>query len=252
MGGFINKKSAARRDDHGIIRRRAPAGPVPPVLPKGSLGPLSHRSGLRPGGPASRAGRGVVNSRAARLLRVTAMTAFCLLGALSIQSGRLVAPVGPGTTPSTTPSLPPESSSQALHRARRLWTRAKWAVESAQECLEGWDPGAASGTNAESWRLSVARSDPGGYLRRARAAAWSATVLARTREEAWRAAEVRVLLAHAAGRDCEELRAARAMATLFPERPRSWLVLRTAAEHNRLPLVARRATAVLAALGAPY
>jgi hypothetical protein len=117
----------------------------------------------------------------------------------------------------------------ALGEARRCWTQAKIAANEERGTLETWDPAGMAVLDAEAWRRSTLRSDPGGYLREALAAAQRAAAMARTPDDAGRAAEMRALLAYGAGDDAEGLRQAWLLVAMRPRCPRSWSVLRCAA-----------------------
>jgi hypothetical protein len=108
---------------------------------------------------------------------------------------------------------------------------AKIAVNREREALESWDPAAfgdsaAGGDDPEAWRLSQMALDRGGDLRRARALALQAAGLARGPEEAYRSAELLVLIEHEAGHHDRELDAARLLVKLRPRSERACRVLR--------------------------
>src|SRR5437773_1498050 len=89
--------------------------------------------------------------------------------------------------------LPHSAAEVALRRAAGYRTRAKIAVSEQRSELEAWDPQASAGIDPEVWRLQQLAADREGNLRRARQWVQQAALLARTREEAYHAAELQVL-----------------------------------------------------------
>jgi hypothetical protein len=109
--------------------------------------------------------------------------------------------------------------------------------------LETKPPEETRGMDVESWRRRLMAQDRTGDLGRALAAAREAALLARTPDEEYGAREWLVLIECDAGDHREELRQARRLAALQPQNEISWTSLRRAAHCNRLPALARRASA---------
>ena len=107
----------------------------------------------------------------------------------------------------------------ALRQAWRYRTRAKIAVNREREEVEEWNPRAAIDLGPETWRLQLMAADPNGDM--SRAAAWNRQAMAeaRTPAEAYRAAELQVLIEHESGRHQAELRQALMLLALPPESP---------------------------------
>jgi hypothetical protein len=127
------------------------------------------------------------------------------------------------------PAPPPRGAAEvALRRAAQYRTRAKLAVSEQRGELEAWDPQAGAEMDADSWRLQQLAFDRDGNLRQARRWAQQAALRARTREEAYRAAELLVLLNHEAGDHEAEFRQAQSLVALAPGSERARLALRRA------------------------
>jgi len=127
---------------------------------------------------------------------------------------------------------------QALHAAWRYHTRAQQAANSAREALEAWDPNATDPllpgiVDAETWRLEQMAQDRTGDLLRARVQARRAQTLARTSDEAYRAAESLVLIEHESDHHKEEFRQAQTLVALQPNNATSLMLLRRAAGCTR-------------------
>jgi hypothetical protein len=129
----------------------------------------------------------------------------------------------PGSAP-----RPRTPAAVALRQAWRYRTRAKLAVNREREALEQWDPQAAAEQDPEAWRLQLLAANPNGDMGRAGDWARQAAALARTTDEASRAAELQVLLAHEAGDQQAALRQARRWVALAPGSPVARMVLKRA------------------------
>jgi hypothetical protein len=118
--------------------------------------------------------------------------------------------------PAPQPRTPAEV---ALRQAWRYRTRAKIAVNREREEVEQWDPRAAMDLDPETWRRQLMAADPNGDMRRA--AAWNRQAMAeaRTPAEAYRAAELQVLIERESGRHEAEFRQALGLLALAPESP---------------------------------
>jgi hypothetical protein len=127
--------------------------------------------------------------------------------------------------------------------------QAQNAVKREREAqLEAVSHEAAEAMDTEEWRRLLGARDPGGHLRRARAAALDGLALARTRQEEYRARVWLVLIECDAGRHRAELRHARRLMKLNPRNELSLISLRHAARCNNHEALARQATAALVAL----
>jgi hypothetical protein len=174
--------------------------------------------------------------------------ALCLLSMPLVRLLWVSPPDPPDTVQPRRVSAARSPAEAALGQARRFWTQAKIAANEERDALIAWDPRGTTGIDREAWRLGLISGDRGGFLRKARAAVQKAAALARTPDDAWRAAEMRVLVEYGAGDSVEGLRQARILVTLRPRSPRSWMVLRVAAlRAERAPLV-QQANAALAVL----
>jgi hypothetical protein len=156
------------------------------------------------------------------LVSTAGMLGLCALGSC-FQPRAAVVRVPHSTAP------PPRSpAAVALRRAEQLRTRAKLAASEKRGELEAWDPQASDGLDADEWRLQQLAMDRDGNLHEARRWAEQAAHLARTRAEAYQAAELQVLLDHEMGDHEAELRRARTLIALASGSPRARMVLRRA------------------------
>lgn len=149
------------------------------------------------------------------------------------------------------PSLPPPKVEtpfeDALHQARLWRLRAKTTAKQAMEIRASTVSGTEA-TDDEAWRRTLLNADPTGAIDRALIAARQATELARTPEETGHATTLRVMIECDAGHHREELRQARALATLDPGSPHALTVLLRAARCNEQEVLARRTADALEAL----
>ncbi len=139
----------------------------------------------------------------------------------------------PLSTTSPVPLLVHSPFEQALRAASWHRMKAKIAVNDDREALEAWDPAAfgdrATGSDdLEAWRLGPMALDRSGDLSRARALALRAAGLARGPVEAYRSAELLVLIEHETGHHDRELDEARLLVKLRPGSERAYAVLRRA------------------------
>jgi hypothetical protein len=125
--------------------------------------------------------------------------------------------------------LPRSTFERALREALRLRTRAELTVNEEREVIERLGASTEEDRFPEACRRTLMARDAVGDLARARAAARRAETLARTAEEQYRVALLRVRFECDAGYHAEELRQARRVMALRPLNPTSLLVLQHAA-----------------------
>jgi hypothetical protein len=174
--------------------------------------------------------------RATKPVQLTGGLGLCLLSLPLV--GLLLTKVAPVPGPPEMPSGPPLARSgpieELLKEAARHRTRAKLAVSEELSALEVWDPEGMKDSNPEAWRLRQLSIDPDGNLKRAQTAAQRAAALARTSTDAYRAAELLVLIKHELGRHEAELGHAQSLVRLRPHDPSALSVLRRAERCNGL------------------
>ena len=132
------------------------------------------------------------------------------------------------------PAPSPRSAAEvALRRALAFRTRAKIAVSELRSGLEAWDPTGSAAIDAEAWRLQQLALDRDGNLRQAQRWTLRAARLARTRGDAYQAAELQVLLDHETGHHQAEFQDAQRLITLAPGSARARMVLQRAEQCYR-------------------
>jgi hypothetical protein len=169
--------------------------------------------------------------RATQRVQLVSGLGLCLLGATFVcllLAGRmsLSAPSARHRSPLLVRRGPIE---ELLRKAAEHRTRAKIAVNQERAALEVWDPGATADVNPEAWRLQLLSADPDGDLERARRASYQAAALARTRSEAYRCAELLVLIEHELGHHQVEFEHAQTLVRLRPQALSAQRVWRRAA-----------------------
>jgi hypothetical protein len=176
--------------------------------------------------------------------RITGAVGLCLLAVpfAWLAGARQAEPGLPRSWQPVRPVRPRTPSAEALWQGRRHRVQAQNAVKRQREAqLEALSPEAAEAMDTEEWRRLLAARDPGGHLRRARAAALAGLALARTPQEEYQARVWLVLIECDAGHHREELQHARRLMKLDPRNELSLLSLRHAARCNGLRVPVRQA-----------
>ena len=151
-------------------------------------------------------------------------------------------PLPPGATP----------SGQALWEAQGWRLQAFLDADSEREAQEASDPDPLTSVDREaSRRRRLIARDRCGYLARARIAARQAAALARTPDEAARAAALRARLECYAGHHDAELPQARRLVALAPRKQVAWMTLRRAGRCVGQETLVREANTKMSALGKP-
>lgn len=180
--------------------------------------------------------------------RIAGALGLCVLSAALLRgpcprSDPLVSAPEYGVAPP--PHLSP--SDAARWAGWRYRIQAKQAADRGLETLEAWDTQAFERRSEQPWYQEEMRRDRQGDLGRARAAAREAAALARTPDEAYRAALLLAYLDCDAGDHQAELQQAQIMMALRPHERASIGALGHAARCNGLEPLARRAAVALKA-----
>jgi hypothetical protein len=172
----------------------------------------------------------------------TRITIVCVLGLIGLGLPFLRLQPSVSARPATFSLAPPPRSAAeaALLQAQAFRTRAKLEVSEQRTGWEAWDPQGTDGIDADAWRLQQLALDLDGNLRQAELWAERAARQAHTRAEAYRAAELKVLLDHEMGHHEAEIREAQRLTALAPGSVRAEMVLRRAEGcYRRLSLIQR-------------
>jgi hypothetical protein len=165
-----------------------------------------------------------------RCIQIMSAMVLCLL--ILPLRWRSTGPPGPQLLiPRTWQSILPQPRTPfeaALREARSGRMCARETVKRELEAEEIRDPAGTAEVDMEAWRRGLLAIDRGGFLRRARAQAERAEMLARTPQEACRAAELVVLIECETGHHHAELQQARRLVALAHGSQRSLTVLHRA------------------------
>lgn len=182
-----------------------------------------------------------------RRVQVTGALGVCVMGAPLLQLLWNRTPVAPSLPTDRAAPTPRSAADRTLREARTWRVRAQFSVNQKRDVLEAWDPRGTAGLEPEEWRRQLMASDGSGDLRRARMAALRGAALARTPDEAYRAAALLARIECDAGHHDAELWQARRLMALAPRNPLSLMWLRHAAQCNGLEPLAQWAWRALLA-----